>query len=191
MPLRVRYLTMPPYVKTIAMAVTIWACAEYTLAWMENSEISRAIGFDRIPIKAHAAKEYIYWRLRTFAFTDGQEAEKPKRTYGVIDGLTSQGLLIVKLYEDGQIRPSFLKLADTVITNRGKFRSAAQSISGMDVVFDLYDNDKSAVVWINREPWNITLIKLGAMAADSNPLTNIVDKAFAEFYWRKLVGEPI
>jgi len=60
--------------------------------------------------------------------------------------------------------------------------SVVSQIKGQSAKVDVYPDGRS-VVWIRGLPLNLKVIEEGAARPETNPVTNIVDKAFAQYYW--------
>lgn len=173
-------------VAAVALSVILYT----SVGAMRDSEFVTAIGLQPLFVKIEALRHALYWSSRAVMGTEGHE--EPAHAFGVVAGVTPDGKqLVLTLYADGQITTRPARLADTVLINPARYVDEIVAIQHADAAFDFYRGGHDVVVWINRSPWNVHLISVGAMDADENPPTNIVHKAFAQYYWRIVRGDDL
>lgn len=144
-----------------------------------------AAGVSAVQRRAIALKNAAYWysRARLHAGGDGLIFEtKFGNVVKYQDGLHSS-IPAGEVFQDVQFH-----LADVVVVSAAETDRIVQAVRFKDARFDIYDGDK-AVVWIGNRPLNIALIEAGAAKPDPYPPTNIVDQAFASYYWSQFKGE--
>lgn len=158
--------------------------------WLRTSEFAKATGIADSANRAYALREALYWSGRAMLHHEADNsATMPVRVYGTIAGLTEKGLIVAKIYEGAEIQTRDVRLADVKLANPAQYAQEVLAVRDMNAEFDIYSPSEEVVVWMNRKPWNVHLIVCGAMHPDERPPTNIVDKAFAEYYWRLTKGE--
>jgi len=156
--------------------------------WLRSSEFAKATGIADSANRVYALQQALYWSGRAILHHDAKYPVTPTRMYGSIAGLAPNGMIVVKVYEDAEIKTRTAWLADVKVANANQFVEQVLAVRDNQAEFEFY-NPEEVVVWMDRAPWNIHLIACGAMHPDERPPTNIVDKAFAEFYWRIAKGE--
>jgi hypothetical protein len=103
-------------------------------------------------------------------------------------GIDKNGKLVILTPDGDRFVQSTVRIADTRLTNLYGAAGAVADARTADARFDIYNNDE-VVVWIRSAPFNVKLIEDGLAVPDPRPPTNIVDKAFATYYWRIWKGE--
>jgi hypothetical protein len=159
------------------------------IGWLRTSEFAKATGMAAAAERAYAFHQALYWSGRALLHDDAATTIQPTRVYGTIAGLTPKGLVVVNIYEGAEIKTREIKLADVSLDNPRQYAQEVVAVRDMNAEFDIYPPSDEVVVWMNRQPWNVHLIVCGAMRPDERPPTNIVDKAFSEYYWRLAQGE--
>lgn len=157
-------------------------------SWLRTSEFAKATGIADSANQAYALRQALYWSGRALLHHEADEEIKPTRSYGSIAGLTHDGMVVIKIYEGYEIQTRNVRLADVKLEDPARYVQEALAVRDMNAEFDFY-SPSEVVVWMTRKPWNIHLIVSGAMRPDERPPTNIVDKAFAAYYWRLTKGE--
>ncbi|WNV05872.1 hypothetical protein RP726_05525 [Candidatus Methylospira mobilis] len=188
---KLRY--MSPVFASITLGTTTLAgllLLSFVFGWLARSEFGHAIGFSDLVARAHALREAVYWTGRSYLSDDSNE--QPTREYGFVTGVTHHGdRLTLEVYAGASIAKIEARLANTQLVNPSLYVDQIVSIRNVQAVFDFYRNSSDVVVWLDEKPWNIHLISIGAMSADKAPPTNVVDKAFAEYYWYLAKGETV
>lgn len=155
------------------------------LFYMPDTTITRATGLIALQEKAIAFKNAIYWETRAITNPDGLAT--PTTSYGYVDGIDfDKQVFLSTPGEKGYVRTKF-KLADVQVNNLNKAASYITTLRKNDARIDRYGD--AVVIWLNNKPLNIELIESGLAVPDPSPPTNIVDRAFAAYYWSQLRGK--
>ncbi|WNH54800.1 hypothetical protein [Stenotrophomonas oahuensis] len=144
-----------------------------------------AIGINGAQRQLIAAKNAAYWYTRAMIHASAEELHFERRFGSVV---RYDGALIAMLPEGDSFRERRLQFADVVILSPADADSAVRAMRYKNARFEIYEDSKS-VVWIDGKPLNISLIESGAAKPDPDPPTNIVDLAFASYYWNQVSGE--
>lgn len=151
--------------------------------------LMRAIGVEAGQTKLAAAYYAAFWHARA-ATNQEAEAQATHSLYGSMVGIDKNGMLIISTPVGAKFLQSVVHIADVKVTDLYGTAEMIGELRGVDAKFDVYPNDQ-VVVWVRGAPFNVKLIEAGHAAPDPSPPTNIVDKAFATYYWRILKGaEP-
>lgn len=127
-----------------------------------------------------------FWSIRAYTNNDaGMPALHT--TYGNMLGLDPSGKLVISVPSGSKFIQSKVQIADTKLTDLFGAASLIGQLRTEDAKFVIYPENQ-AVVWIREVPFNVKLIEAGYAIPDPNPPTNIVDKAFATYYWRNFKG---
>lgn len=153
---------------------------------LPRSPFFEAIGVTGVQDKVHALKSAVYWYSRSAIHASSEDLAFDTRYGNVVRA--EAGAVIASLPDGAQFREVRIVLADVVIDSDALADRVIQANRFKDARFEIYDMEKS-VVWIERKPLNVTLIEVGAARPDPDPPTNIVDLAFASYYWNQVKGE--
>lgn len=153
-----------------------------------DSPLFRAMGVTGAQKRVSALGNALYWSSRA-AMNNKSSSDKPRVLYGNMEGVSRDGKLILTVPNGSQwVRYNFA-LADTVITD---IYGVAQRVGALrleDAKFEVYLGDQ-AVVWVRGVPFNVKLIEDGVATPDPSPPTDIIDLAFATYYWNIVKGKP-
>lgn len=139
--------------------------------------------------------KYMHYTFRDYHYsnTDGSHIVTPvHRTWANIDGMTSEGKVVLRLYgEDGitrlQAELSDLDIIDYVaaaeLINRHARKQVKVDYYQYEVDGILHD---SVVIWIDDTPINQALVEIGSANPLETPPTNIVNEMMRSYYWSKL-----
>ena len=153
---------------------------------LPKNSFFEAVGVAEAQRRVSAFKNAAYWYSRSLIHASAEDLSFDTRYGNVLrfeDDRVVSSLPVEDRFED-----TALYLADVVVVAPDLADKTVQSVRFKDAKFEIYDRDKS-VVWISNKPLNITLIEVGAAQPDPNPPTNIVDIAFASYYWNQVKGE--
>lgn len=168
---------------TAAASLVLGGCIFFLLP---ANEFFRTVGVTTLQRRADAFRRAVYWQARaTFHASAGDDV--PKVLYGNLLGIEADTSLIASIPTGTTYEQRRLLLADVVVHD---VHAAARTIARhrlSPVKFDVY-GAQQAVVWIDQAPLNVRLIEEGAATPDPNPPTNIVDVAFARYYWNLAKG---
>lgn len=147
--------------------------------------LMRAIGVTAAQTKVSSLYYAAFWYIRAQTTQEGVNALQT--TYGNIVGLDKEGSLIISVPVGDKFEQSKVLIADTKLTDLYGAAALVGQFRTEDAKFEIYEN-RQAVIWIRDVPFNVKLIEAGYAIPDPNPPTNIVDKAFATYYWRNFNG---
>lgn len=154
------------------------------------SPMFEAVGATEVQSRIRAAGQSIYWGYRVAL---GRNAlERPQTVYGTITGASTQGtvLMSVPVGEGFQIVQVKLANVQSETVDSSRLWRLVEQVRNQNARVDVYPDGRS-VVWIKGQPLNLMAIEAGAAKPETNPVTNIVDKAFASYYWNVIWrGEP-
>lgn len=157
----------------------------FVFMMLPASPLMRAIGVTAAQTKVSSLYYAGFWYLR--AQTNQEGAEALQTTYGNIVGLDKEGSLVISVPVGDKFEQSKVLIADTKLTDLYGAAALVGQFRTEDAKFEIYEN-RQAVIWIRDVPFNVKLIEAGYAVPDPNPPTNIVDKAFATYYWRNFNG---
>ena len=161
------------------------ACTLAALAMAPSTAFVRAVGIQEWQMRGGALLRAAYWAGR--AAINAASDERPSRRYGSMEGVDGAGNLIASLPEGARWVSTRYRFADlTIMDVAGVARQVALR-RGEDARFEIYRGDQ-VVVWLGGQPFNIALIDAGVAEPDPHPPTNIVDIAFATYYWNVARG---
>ena len=160
-------------------------CMLAVLAMAPGTAFVRAVGIQEWQVRGGALLRAAYWAGR--ALVNAASDERPTRRYGSMEGVDGAGNLIASLPDGTRWVTARYRFADlTIMDVTGVARQVALR-RGEDARFEIYRGDQ-VVVWIGGGPFNIALIDAGVAEPDPHPPTNIVDIAFATYYWNLARG---
>jgi len=160
-------------------------CTLAVLAMAPSTAFVRAVGIPEWQTRGGALLRAAYWAGR--AALNAASDERPTRRYGSMEGVDDAGNLIASLPDGTRWVTARYRFADlTIMDAMGVARHVALR-RGEDARFEIYRGDQ-VVVWIGGGPFNIALIDAGFAEPDPHPPTNIVDIAFATYYWNVARG---
>ncbi len=147
-----------------------------------------ALGMSEAQVRTAAFFNAIYWHSRALLNKEGGAVASLTK-YGSMVGIDQRGNLVVSVPEGSRFVTERLQIADIRITDLLGSAVLIHEYKHQDARIEIYPENQ-AVIWVKEVPINIRLIEKGHAAPDPNPPTNIVDKAFASYYWRIFQGEP-
>ena len=153
---------------------------------LPRNDFFEAAGVSGAQRRSNALRQAAYWYGRSVIHASSMDLAFDIR-YGNAVRFEA-GAVVASIPQGDQFLEQSLHLADVVVKSDSLARQAVREVRYRDAKFEIYDQDK-AVVWIEGKPLNITLIERGAAVPDPNPPTNIVDRAFASYYWKQAKGE--
>lgn len=156
---------------------------------LPDSPMLGAMGVTGVKKRFSAFSNALYWSSRT-AVNNKASADSPSVFYGNMEGVDQAGKLIVTVPNGSKWVRHYFALADIVITD---IYGVAQQVGALrleDAKFEVYSVDQ-AVVWVRGVPFNVKLIESGVAKPDPIPPTNIVDIAFATYYWGIAKGKTL
>jgi hypothetical protein len=168
------------------VAALVVAAALGSFLVLPANEFFRALGITEAQDRAHALKNAGYWYSRSLIHASSKDLAFQVR-YGNVVHFDGEAV-ITSIPEGERFEEVALHFADVVVKSPRLADQAVREARFKNARFEIYDQDKS-VVWIDGKPLNITLIEIGAADPDPTPPTNIVDLAFASYYWAKLKGD--
>lgn len=167
---------------TVALSSCLLVAGFFALP---ENHFMQATGITSAQQRLIALKNAVYWYSRSLIHASAKDLHFDTRFGNVVsysDALHTS-MPIGEDFEDVK-----LHFADVLIVSPSDANRIVEAARFKDAKFEIYDGDKS-VVWIGGKPLNITMIEEGAATPDPNPPTNIVDVAFASYYWGQFKGE--
>lgn len=158
-----------------------------SFAALPDNDFFRTIGVTGAQVRSGALYRATRWHMRAMVHQESDGA-KPRVVYGNMVGVDKNGQLVILTPAGDRFVQSTVRIADTRLTNLYGAAAAVADARTADARFEFYNNDE-VVVWIRSAPFNVKLIEDGHAVPDPRPPTNIVDKAFAAYYWRIWKGE--
>ncbi|WP_137922309.1 hypothetical protein [Hydrogenophaga sp. 2FB] len=154
---------------------------------MPASPVMNAIGATDLQNKIRAVGQAAYWSYRVAV---GRNAvEKPKTLYGTVTGASNTGkvLMSIPVGSSFQVVEVMLANLDRETIHPGAMWKVVEEVKNQNARVDVYPDGRS-VIWIRGLPLNLRVIEAGAAMPETNPVTNIVDKAFASYYWKLVLN---
>jgi len=146
------------------------------------SPVMQAIGATDLQTRIRAGGQAAYWSYRVAVGRDA--LERPKTLYGTITGSTNSGMVLmsVPVGSSFQVVEVLMANLDKSSVNPQALWRVIEQVKNQNARVDVYPDGRS-VIWIRGLPLNLSVIEAGAAMPETNPITNIVDKAFASYYW--------
>jgi len=178
----------PKLFHTLVVIAGLFLCYFVFMA-LPDTAFMRAIGVVGAQKRVTALQYATYWKVRASTGSPSDGAA-PAVAYGNLAGLDRNGGLIVSVPSGASYVQRTVKLADIQITDLYGTAALIGQLRLEDARFDVYA-DNQVVVWIRGVPFNVKLIEAGYARPDPNPPTNIVDMAFATYYWAQFNGRSV
>lgn len=172
----------------LLMVVTVSMGLFICFMLLPDSPVFRAVGITGLQKRISATNSAIYWSVRAMMAASSSDA--PQTLYGSIEGIGTDGQLIATVAKGDSWTRVQLALADTKIVDLYGVAQLVGSLRMEQARFDIYSGSQ-AVVWLRKVPFNVKLIEAGVAIPDPNPPTNIVDTAFATYYWGLVKGSSL
>jgi len=170
------------YRAALGSCVTLVVVA--VLGLFPDNEFARAVGIRRLQVKTGALVSALRWEARALIHPSGESV--PEVGFGFLQGIEFDGRVIASVPVDSAYVIKRYHLADIKVTNLRGAANMLYDLKTTDATLDVYG--EMVVIWIKEKPLNVTMIESGLAVPDPNPPTNIVDKAFAAYYWRIFNG---
>lgn len=170
----------------LAIVIIIIQAISFTA---NNTAFFDMLGMGTVKTKIIAAKETTYWHYRAWLHNNVATTIQSDKAYGFLQSVNNDGTVNVTLINGKKYQTQRITLADTIIINPTALAVAVDLQKHQDAEFDLYQTGQEhpyTVVWLNNQPFNLQLITAGIANPDTTPPTNIVDRLFAEYYWKQL-----
>lgn len=154
-----------------------------------NTELFDVLGAGQFKYRIIAAKETVYWNIRAWKHNNSASSIPLEKSYGFLQSVNRDGTINITFIKDDKYLIKRITLADTIITNADSLAAVVDLHKHEDAEFDLYDTGAKypyTVIWLNNKPFNLQIITAGIATPDTTPPTNIVDRLFAEYYWKQL-----
>lgn len=163
------------------LAVLLIALTMLFFLEIPETPTTRLLGISNGQDRVRSVFRGIYWSSRALLNRAG--TEQPARIYGNVEGIDPAGNLIVTVAQGDKWVERRYGVADTQILDlHGAARLVAEYRTKA-ARLDVYSHQQQAVVWYAGVPLNVAMIEAGIARPDPNPPTNIVDLAFATYYW--------
>lgn len=168
-------------------AISLVVVLYLALSLLMESALADAMGLTKMKMRVSAFREAMYWQCRVWK-NASLPVQSPVRYYGFINKAEPDGQLLITVVENDKYVLREVTLANLTDIRVDGLAAAAAMRRRADAVFDIYPG-KRAVVWIEGQPWNVMLISAKLARPTPAPPTNVVDKAFAEYFWAKVNGK--
>lgn len=176
----------PGKVATVFVGMLIIALTTIFLR-LPDTTLLNAMGITDLQRRLSATANAVYWSFRASINVAHEPLTSPQRLFGTIDGLRPSGDLVVTVAEGSKWIHKSFSLADTIIIDVAGVAAFLAKLRFANARIDVY-NGNQAVVWVSGAPINVKLIEAGLAKPDPWPPTNIVDVAFATYYWNIAKG---
>ena len=150
------------------------------------------IGIPEVQDRIRSAQAAAYWYTRSrLVPREGRLMDKPQ--YGQMEGLTSDGRLVLRIADGAEWRQMALPFAGISLVDLYRSAIHVRALSGTSARFDIYDEPReesrySVVVWVHQKPVNLGLVEEGVAKPEPKPVTSIMDIAYAHYYWQQALG---
>lgn len=166
-------------------ATIVFGLVFVALMLIPDTQFTRAIGAISLQNRVAAFRHAIYWEVRVQSNPYIQVEHTVK--YGFVVGLSPDEKLIVSVpFDDAYMRYEY-RLADVQIKNASAVHTYIKMHKAVSARFDIYDD--MVVAYLDGVPLNLQIIENGIATPDPNPPSNIVDAAFATYYWSVVRGK--
>lgn len=173
----------------MTIAIILFELASFVA---NNTALFDTLGFTSLKTRVIAAKESTYWSYRAWKNSnDATALAPPERSYGFLTSVNRDGTINITVIKDKQYQLQRIKLADIIVNNANALAAIVDMHKTDNAEFELYETGQElpyTVVWIDNEPFNLKIITAGIAKPDTTPPTNIVDRLFAEYYWKQLIN---
>lgn len=170
-----------PLVFRVLLASIVLLCFVTLPYAVPDVGLTRAMGLVTVREKLSALQKATYWRTR--ALINPTRPVAVDVIYGFVQDLDEQGRIVARVARQENYVSLAWPLADAHIVRFDATRRELQSRREVFARLEIYAG--MVVIWIDGEPLNIHLIEQGLAVPEPNPETNIVDLAFATYYWQK------
>lgn len=152
--------------------------------WLADTGFGKASGLAEMKYRVEMMGKALFWEYRaSMGKTVAGEVGQSYRGY--IDK-GQKSYLLVYLY-DGQGRRRQVVTLANVNNSTVELTAFADRYRGRQLRFDLFilptERYPRALIWDIEIPLNLSVIEEGG-GPDINPPTNVVDRIFANYYWR-------
>ncbi|MEM8519090.1 hypothetical protein [Janthinobacterium sp. CAN_S7] len=172
----------------IAIAFIIF---ELTSFVANNTALFDILGAKALKTRVIAAKETTYWHVRAWKNSSAAPDITPERAYGFLKSVNRDSTLNITIIRNNKYETQRIQLADIIVNNANGLAAIVEMHKSDNAEFDLYPTGQKypyTVVWLDNEPFNLQIITAGIAKPDTTPPTNIVDRLFAEYYWKQLTN---
>lgn len=162
---------------------------------LPNNSFTNAIGVVDFQFRFNSLKSAIYWQSRVL-MNPYKEVEHSV-VYGHINSIDQYGYIEAIVPVEDRFETKKFSLAVLQIRDYKSLSKFFQERRNFGVKFELYGNmavlhsDNLPDSFTPRVPLNIQFIEKGYAVADPNPPSNIVDSAFAAYYWSIVRGKSV
>lgn len=169
---------------TVGVAGTLFVFTAFMS--LPESPLLQATGVTGLQKRISALNHAVYWQVRA-STNSAQQELKPVVVFGNILGIDAAKMLIISIPSGNQYVQTRVSVADTQITDLYGAAAMIGALRTENAKFEVYPGNQ-AVIWFRNVPFNVKLIEAGYAIPDPNPPTNIVDVAFATYYWGNFRG---
>lgn len=174
-----------PYLYRALIVTLATAAVTVSLCSIPETEVTRDIGLIDLKNRAAALRKATYWQFRALLSTNQQRPNLVE--YGFALGLDADGRAIISLPNGGEFALRRYKIANADIVDRKGADAFISQYRQSNARIDVFGS--AAVIWIDGEPVNLSLISHGFAAPDGEVQTSIVENAFAAYFWNEAIGK--
>jgi hypothetical protein len=167
---------------TIAVALT-FVVGGFML--IPRTELSRVVGVEQMQDRISALRHAIYWQFKSVLYPTVTTHHAV--LYGFLTSINSSGVIEVMVPIENEYLTKEFKLADLKLQDIGSIRLHIELNKKANVRLEIYG--EMVVVYLGGAPLNIDFIDSGFALPDTDPPSNIVDVAFATYYWNVVRGK--
>lgn len=146
------------------------------------------LGITSMQQKVVNLQNALFWDIRSRLFSGVEQNQQIKEEYGQLLGMIRTGDVALNVADGDEWEKKGYVMAGIRI--RDVYRSAVtvgalrDTTIKVDVYPSLQEKKRSVVIWAHGTPVNLALIEDGHAVPEPRPVTNIMAKAYASYYWR-------
>lgn len=156
---------------------------------LPNNPLLSTLGITILQERSIALTKATYYSIRSMLHHDNALAQAPVIVYGTLDGIQTDGRIQFTIPSGDHFEHKSTLLADVIVRSSPGAQSIVDRLKLEDVKFVVY-KDAFSVLYVRDDIVNMMIIKEGFGEPVMNPSTNILDAAFAAYYWRIFKGIP-
>lgn len=156
---------------------------------LPDTDFFRAVGITTAQHRVITAEHALYWSTRAALHKSASAPGQVTVIYATLLGVDATGRVLVSVPVGDHFEQRAYGVADVDIRDTHGAAAIVAKHQFADIRLELYSAHQ-AVIWLDARPLNLMFIEAGVAAADPTPPTNIVDSAFAAYYWQQTRESP-
>lgn len=186
--------TLGLWMLRLVFAVLFFVGLTSAFVMMERQPtLSQAFGLTEMRLRAKALPDALFWSYRKWSNAEADSYSPSDVRFGYARDFAGGRLIVHEYTSSGRIEKAY-PLASVEINpqQQGMIAQWVRERRGAEARFDIYINQdgvEHAVVWASGAPWNVQWISAGFAYPSPNPPSNVIDAAFAEYYWQQFKGQ--